>query len=129
MSDLWVSGDASLSPSSLHLAVDQFLDEALSAKRQLYLANSSSWICKFFQKGPSACRRGADCPYRHSKNDKPFVCKFWLRGLCLDVDTPISGATGLAQPLAWLADRKDSVLTYDATRDTVSAQRQTHRPA
>lgn len=78
MSDLWLAGDESLAPESLHLAIDQFIDESLAVKRQLYLANASSWICKFFQK--NQCMRGAECPYRHSRSDKPFVCKFWLRG-------------------------------------------------
>lgn len=80
MSDLWLDGDVGLTAGSLHLSVDQFIDESLAAKRQLYLANSSSWICKFFQK--NACMRGQECPYRHSRGDKPTVCKYWLRGSC-----------------------------------------------
>jgi cleavage and polyadenylation specificity factor subunit 4 len=37
-------------------------------------------ICKFFMKG--ACMKGANCPWKHSKNEKAVVCKHWLRGLC-----------------------------------------------
>ena len=78
MSELWLSGDPALAPSSLQLSLDHFLDEQLGPKRKLYLANGSSWVCKFFAKGQ--CLRGMECPYRHSRGDKPFVCKFWLRG-------------------------------------------------
>lgn len=78
MGDLWLSGDPALSPAALHLSLDQFLDDSLAPKRRLYVANSGSWVCKFFNKG--VCMRGQECPYRHSRGDKPFVCKFWLRG-------------------------------------------------
>lgn len=80
MSDLWLAGDPALSQSGLHLSIDQFLDEALAKKRELFQANGSSWICKFFQK--HQCMRGQECPYRHSRGDKPYVCKYWLRGAC-----------------------------------------------
>jgi len=62
------------------LALESFLSEQLGPRRKLYLANGSSWVCKFFNKG--TCMRGTECPYRHSRGDKPYVCKFWLRGLC-----------------------------------------------
>jgi len=81
MSDLWYPlGDTSLNPTSLGLHIDSFLDQQLAAKRKLYLSNGQSWVCKYFSKG--VCMRGTDCPYRHSRGDKPYVCKFWLRGLC-----------------------------------------------
>jgi len=80
MGDVWLPGDPSLTPSSLSLSVDAFLDDQLSYKRQLFKANNDSFICKFFAKGQ--CMRGQECPYRHSRGDKPFVCKHWLRSLC-----------------------------------------------
>jgi len=79
MSDLWLEGDPALAPASMGLALESFLGEQLGPRRKLYLANGSSWVCKFFNKG--TCMRGTDCPYRHSRGDKPYVCKFWLRGL------------------------------------------------
>jgi cleavage and polyadenylation specificity factor subunit 4 len=80
MSDLWLDGDPALSPSYHSLSLTSFLDSTLYRKRQLYEANGGSFICKFFVKGN--CARGTDCPYRHSRGDKPYVCKHWLRGLC-----------------------------------------------
>jgi Zinc finger C-x8-C-x5-C-x3-H type (and similar) len=37
-------------------------------------------ICKFYLKG--SCMKGAQCMYRHSRNERAVVCKHWLRGLC-----------------------------------------------
>lgn len=37
-------------------------------------------ICKLFLKG--TCTKGANCPYRHPRNERAVVCKHWLRGLC-----------------------------------------------
>jgi hypothetical protein len=63
------------------LDIDVFFDRHLAEKRRLYLANGSSWICTQAS-SHGRCMRGPSCPYKHTRNLQPPVCKFWLRGGC-----------------------------------------------
>lgn len=49
-------------------------------KEKLGIGLKSAQTCKYFLRG--MCPDGANCIYKHGKNEKAVVCKHWLRGLC-----------------------------------------------